>query len=116
MREYVKQKWLEALRSGEYPEGNNYLLKYGHFSPLGVLCEIARQHAIVAFVGYDRSGAGIYDRTENLLLPPNVRAWAGISSSTGRYVSRRGSVLDDSNRNFLGFQRIADEIERHDIV
>ena len=37
----IKTLWVEALRSGNYPKGREYLKKGGKFCCLGVLCEVA---------------------------------------------------------------------------
>ena len=36
----LKQKWLDALRSGEYQQGQNYLCNDSKYCCLGVLAEI----------------------------------------------------------------------------
>jgi hypothetical protein len=41
MNPEVKQKWVAALRSGNYEQGKNYLKTFnGKFCCLGVLCDI----------------------------------------------------------------------------
>ena len=44
-----KQKWLAALRSGEYEQGQSQLHEFGEFCCLGVACVV---------VGYDTSEMG----------------------------------------------------------
>lgn len=42
MESELKEKWVNALRSGEYKQGRNRLVDYGNnFCCLGVLCEVA---------------------------------------------------------------------------
>jgi len=36
----IKTLWVEALRSGNYPQGKDYLKKDGEYCCLGVLCEV----------------------------------------------------------------------------
>lgn len=36
----LKAKWITALRSGEYTQGQNYLKANGNYCCLGVLCEV----------------------------------------------------------------------------
>lgn len=40
MNPYWKEKWLQALRSGEYEQGVDKLLDQGKYCCLGVLCDI----------------------------------------------------------------------------
>ncbi len=37
----LKQKWLDALRSGKYKQGTQYLNSSSGYCCLGVLCEVA---------------------------------------------------------------------------
>jgi hypothetical protein len=37
----LKAKWVEALRSGKYQQGQGYLQKDGKFCCLGVLCDVS---------------------------------------------------------------------------
>lgn len=41
MRETVKRKWVKALMSGDYTQGNGYLYYDGTYCCLGVLLEAA---------------------------------------------------------------------------
>jgi hypothetical protein len=40
MNAELKQKWVEALRSGKYPQGINYLRTDQGYCCLGVLCDV----------------------------------------------------------------------------
>lgn len=44
MNDKVKlaRKWIKALRSGKYEQGNGHLLNKGKYCCLGVLCEISK--------------------------------------------------------------------------
>jgi hypothetical protein len=39
-----RKKWIEALRSGKYKQGREYLKKDGFHCCLGVACEIYNEH------------------------------------------------------------------------
>lgn len=39
----LKAKWVEALRSGDYQQGMNYLRRGNSFCCLGVLCDISQR-------------------------------------------------------------------------
>lgn len=42
MDEKIKARWVKALRSGDYTQGNGALLDDGKHCCLGVLCEVQR--------------------------------------------------------------------------
>lgn len=80
----VRDRWVAALLSGDYAQG---IGKLTHLDPdgpatyccLGVLCDLAVRAGVTTSrdVGYWRS----YGDDEQLnYLPPDVRAWAGLSS------------------------------------
>jgi len=39
MNQQAAKQWVDALRSGEYTQGRNYLRKGAYFCALGVLCD-----------------------------------------------------------------------------
>ena len=41
MKAELKQKWVDALRSGDYEQGKGALLASGKYCCLGVLCEVS---------------------------------------------------------------------------
>lgn len=93
--------WVEALRSGEYPQTHGVLCrlnsegkpegttidgKPGGFCCLGVLCELAiADGAPVNVEGYS-DGARTYDG-ENGALPLSVRMWAGLGDHANPVIS-----------------------------
>lgn len=44
----VKREWTDALRSGEYQKARGYLRTNEGYCCLGVLCEVAVRHGIIA--------------------------------------------------------------------
>jgi hypothetical protein len=94
MKQDIKERWVAALRSGEYKQAEGYLsaitrhddgsLKevVGHCC-LGVLCEIAVADGIIGkrvYAGSDSCmiyGSG----SETGALPPQVQQWAGLESA-----------------------------------
>src|ERR1043166_1230668 len=115
MNVVVKQRWLQDLRSGNFPQGKKSLRQetvYGIlYCCLGVLCERHRQEAhtgswrnkVYAFP--DRSGSDVF-------LPYEVRDWAGLDEADPM-VSIEGELrsLSDLNDNGYTFEKIADLIE-----
>jgi len=134
----VKKKWLRALRSGAYVQGDSFLAyrnKSGkdNFCCLGVLCDIyANNHdgvywepsKIISTSFGDNSKKHknvkplmIFD--EDLALPQKVMVWAGIYSSDGEYDFKleNGETimrsLAEANDEGVSFKKIADIIEEY---
>jgi hypothetical protein len=83
----IKAAWLEALRSGKYAQGTQYLHRDGHFCCLGVLCDLyVKEHPKTArWQQYDGMSHDLVlndprDADASSLPPLTVHAWArGIS-------------------------------------
>jgi hypothetical protein len=115
MKPEIKEKWLKALRSGEYKQGQENLHpKDGSFCCLGVLTDI-----YIKEIGRDweeDSSCYVFNGCGGL-LPSEVMKWAGLESeeawdntlrmSDEEYNSL--SVMNDSGRTF---EEIAEVIER----
>lgn len=61
MKKVIKQKWLKALRSGKYKQGNGKLRSKDNYCCLGVLCivtgntknrDMSQQYPIQDLMGY----------------------------------------------------------------
>lgn len=85
MNPKIKAKWIAALRSGKYQQGQHRLRKTTlngetQFCCLGVLCNLhAKAHPKIA---QHETDPEIY-LGENQWLPRAVREWAGLSSREG---------------------------------
>jgi hypothetical protein len=134
VKEDIKKKWLAALRSGEYVQGQS-LLKTpdGNYCCLGVLCDLARKAGVVKVKNvttdygdevapmvitdtYFISATDPNDKSD-IDLPGAVQDWAGLDSSNPRVIDTNSSYesknellssLNDSGRTF---EEIADLIE-----
>lgn len=88
MNQEIKDRWIAALRSGEYEQGRGYLKSDGKFCCLGVLCDLALKDGIVE-ADEERSSNVSYGDPANSVdcsdhvLPWAVRRWAEIDSSLG---------------------------------
>lgn len=110
----VKELWINALRSGEYEQGEGALRvrlddgSYG-FCCLGVLCDIYREETGEGEWSLDRSFLG-----ESEYLPTKVRLWAGLRDSNPviKESDDFNSELADINDNGVDFETIADYIEK----
>lgn len=88
MKQDIKERWLAALRSGEYPQAEGYLApaimdddeqyKPRGFCCLGVLCEIAVADGIVERA---LNGEHYEYADEGSELPDAVQRWAGLSQA-----------------------------------
>lgn len=111
MKQEVKEKWVAALRSGDYQQGTQKLNKDGKYCCLGVLCELAVNEGICK--SKEESGITYYDSASN--LPPfSVKVWAGWDGeSFGNPEINHYCLSDWNDKELLSFNEIADLIEKH---
>ncbi len=105
----IKQRWVEALRSGQYKQGSGGLKINNCYCCLGVLCELHRQD----FPGekwqrdYENSSRFGYILRHAVNYPvEEISAWAGLSLSISVY-----DLLADVNDSGADFPTIASLIE-----
>lgn len=99
MNPEVKAKWLEALRSGKYKQGKEFLKRGNKFCCLGVLCDIS---------GLD------YGHHDTELLPLNIAEYAELPESPDVIVNGKHQelvILNDGKG--YGFKRLANLIEKY---
>ena len=127
MDDTVKQKWLDALRSGDYEQGIGALRKANGtdtFCCLGVLCDLYQ----------DATGKGEWEKPghrkkyrfitpngeEQGVLPDDVCDWAGLEVNQGASLSP-DALPDDKSTHYnlsslndadYSFGDIADVIEQ----
>jgi hypothetical protein len=90
MKRHIKQRWLEALRSGKYRQGRQALRtrsatvvfegSVDQFCCLGVLCDLAVKDGVEMNVSVPYRGLAYYGHTSNF-LPTEVLEWAGLDNS-----------------------------------
>lgn len=84
MNTEVKQKWIDALRSGKYDQGSEKLRSVQGYCCLGVLCDLysKEQGSEWEFRGYDETDHKPQDywsfEDQWEFLPESVRDWAGL--------------------------------------
>ena len=113
----VKDKWVAALRSGDYQQTKEFLQDSDGFCCLGVLCDLyINEHDSPSSERYQRwkklcefQDGTLLDLHDNLLLPRAVREWSGVNSSDGNL--RNGTCLTALNDEGMPFSEIADTIE-----
>ena len=127
MNSQVKEKWVAALRSGEYQQGINSLRSNQGFCCLGVLCDLyAKEHNenweyVNAYSEQTtKAKDSWYFDEERQFLPWKVMNWAGIEDENPevKIVDEDGNVLEYeilSYMNDMGksFSSIADTIEKY---
>ena len=116
MKPEIKSKWVAALKSGEYAQGERRVLNdgFGGWCCLGVLCDIyAKEFGDL----WERSGEGLRLSIGSCYYPPNeVRKWADFHEdespvSIGN-IERSVAVHNDGvNCPRRTFAEIADAIE-----
>lgn len=115
----VKEKWVAALRSGQYTQGRNALQTEDHkFCCLGVLCDLYRTEtgrgewkSDITFLGNTLPGVGFVDPTHGVpefsREPETVRQWAGTVAGNDM------AMLADMNDYGTSFEALADYIEKN---
>ena len=109
MNQEIKQRWVEALRSGEYKQGYEYLYNCGAFCCLGVLTDLyIKEHGfqwkrnpddIRSFEGHSSS------------LPESVQEWAGAGILGAWPVILGESAVSYNDKYKYSFDKIANLIE-----
>lgn len=94
-----KEKWIKALRSGEYEQGRNRLRRDGKYCCLGVLCDIS---------GMGKWEENTYMGSESV-LPYELAEKMGITQWGDLSFGITLTHLNDTGRSFGD---IADTIER----
>jgi hypothetical protein len=128
VRKEIADKWVKALRSGEYTQGVDFLHRAdGSMCCLGVLCDIYLKENPKSHMEWEWAGDNYAfvnnlddpqdrDCEENRIhLPTEVMEWAGMDSNWGRLSEHIPNMpedtlpgLNDSGKSFL---EIADVIE-----
>lgn len=136
MNPEIKGRWLEALRSGDYPQTRRRLADDNGYCCLGVLCEIAVEDGIVTkgTAGGSLDDGIVYTSAtdsadyEFSVLPVAVFEWAGMTEPNPRMdltledipehardialEGPRYSLADLNDNLRMDFSEIADVIEK----
>lgn len=106
------QKWVEALKSGEYSQTTDYLCNDGGFCCLGVACEVFLKETGLPLKKYPNPSDIGFD--ENLYSVPEVKEWLGLAGGEGRFVNEfkgRLTLTTLNDDEGLSFKEIAEFIE-----
>ena len=102
MNTEVKQKWIDALRSGKYEQGSEKLRSVTGYCCLGVLCDLysKEQGAEWEFRGITETNLQPKDywyfEGESEFLPDSVKDWAGMECKNP---SLRVDVTDNDDED-----------------
>jgi hypothetical protein len=131
MKQAIKDRWVEALLSGEYPQGRDRLETLpkdpdkdarSHYCCLGVLCNLAAADGVVerrvVEVPYLDTVVYYGPTDEQYYLPIEVIKWAGLEGAIGTRqddndVLAGGSGLGERNDAPASFTEIARVIEEN---
>lgn len=104
------KKWVDALRSGEYEQGKEYLCKNDKYCCLGVACALYQQSVGDLIVEEGDEETFYDDRLD--LLPNKVVEWLGLASDDGgmKLKNQRTSLVSMNDKG-VSFAEIADVIE-----
>ena len=129
MKTEIAKKWIKALRSGKYKQGQSLLKQYDAKNQprhccLGVLCELynetmKKNHKKILTVnktsnnGFCPENGYVTFSGEGESLPPVVKKWAGMKSNNGEIDYRFYGSLADMNDSGKTFKTISNTIEKN---
>lgn len=106
MNKQAKQLWIEALRSGEYKQGNGALNYKDKYCCLGVLCEVYLKNCPNPEIHKTTSSCGsVRYNNSYTYLPAKVFEWADLNNEV--------VFVTLNDRCNLSFSEIADYIEEN---
>lgn len=101
----TKEKWVAALRSGQYQQAQGMLRLDDKFCCLGVLCDVAGADNAAAGGRWTPTGCYTYQgESEEAVLPDGLRFRLGLSPDDE-------IALFNMNDDGVSFEDIADFIE-----
>ena len=110
MNPQIKQKWVDALRSGEYQQTQNRLHDENGFCCLGVLCDLYLKENQLEWELVN-NGNYYEFQYKAKILPLSVREWVGVGEGNP-LVNDGHSTLAELNDGGSTFNEIADVIEK----
>ena len=111
MNPQIKQKWVSALRSGEYQQTQERLRKEDGFCCLGVLCDLYGKENNVEW-NLANNGHNYEFQDKESHLPSSVMEWAGVGDQNPD-INNGTKTLAELNDIGYTFNEIADLIENH---
>ena len=112
MNPQIKQKWVSALRSGEYQQTQRRLHDENGFCCLGVLCDLYLKENNLEWEPSTHYKNAYMFQDMVAVLPLSVEKWAGVGEGNP-LVNDGDSSLVELNDSGSTFNEIADVIEDH---
>ena len=113
MNQQIKEKWMNALRSGEYSQTRGYLRTTEGFCCLGVLCDLYSKETGTEWVeNYELENSSSF-LEEFATLPKEVMEWSGLEYPNPYFDFENGVSLASLNDGGKEFNEIADVIEKY---
>ena len=109
MNPQIKQKWVSALRSGEYQQTKGFLRTDDGFCCLGVLCDLYGKENNVEW-NLVNNGQNYEFQNYKSHLPSSVVEWSGVKDNNP-FVNNQTDGLIGLNDKGSTFNKIADVIE-----
>ena len=113
----VKEKWINALRSGEYEQGKGKLRKDNNYCCLGVLCDIYNKETgdgewVLKYKLGDNNVFNFNTNRESVddVLSYNIANWAGLVNNNPNIITKAIAGINDDGATF---EEIANLIETH---
>jgi hypothetical protein len=110
MNPQIKQKWVSALRSGEYQQTQRRLHDENGFCCLGVLCDLYGKENNKEW--QHNEVVGYFYENHSFSLPSSVVKWAGVEDSNP-FVNGGIDTLGGLNDKGFTFNEIAYVIEEN---
>lgn len=111
MNTEVKQKWIDALIGGDYPQAKRQLKVGDSFCCIGVLCDLYKKETGKGkwVTLYDDAYGFVAGKAvlESNYIPQEVREWADVEK--GLYIFSELAVLNDSGKTFSEISEVIKE-------
>jgi len=104
MKRSIAKKWIVALKSGNYKQGLGQLKEEDTYCVLGVLCDL-----YIKDTGRGKWGAnGFYGQgsSSGSSLVSEVRNWAGMTTSNGKYNGESLMSRNDEGSSFIDLAKV----------
>lgn len=112
MNQQIKQRWIEALKSGKYQQGHYTLCYNNKFCCLGVLTDLyIKEHGFQWHK--DVGGCWSFDG-EGGVLPSSALAWAGLNDTNPMILG--DCATDHNDGTNASFEEIAGYIEQDPLL
>lgn len=107
----IRQKWVAALRSGQYKQGTSNLVVRGkkadQFCCLGVLCDMAVRAGVIPEPELPEERYAYSYEGKTGLPPRKVLKWVGLATDEGRSLGLPSlASLNDEGKKFSTIAKI----------